>query len=197
MTRNGATGENQIEGDYLINAQGEDVVAGIRADQADRAAAARDAGRRTAEFEAIARTARAPLPRHAGRRVHDRARQALDAADARRQAHGAGRGAHRRRDGGGGADHAASRRCCGSSPEQVDFFLHPQFDPAALRAAAAQRAIGWRRASTSRPAPRSARSRSTPTPPSAGRRRRGGGDHGAARDQAGRRARHARRAAAS
>ena len=30
MTRNGRTGEKQIEGDYLINAQGEDVVAGIR-----------------------------------------------------------------------------------------------------------------------------------------------------------------------
>ncbi len=30
MTRDGSTGENHIEGDYLINAQGEDVVAGIR-----------------------------------------------------------------------------------------------------------------------------------------------------------------------
>lgn len=31
MSRNATTGENRIEGDYLINAQGEDVVAGIRA----------------------------------------------------------------------------------------------------------------------------------------------------------------------
>src|SRR5208337_2751888 len=30
MTRNATTGEKKIEGDYLINAQGEDVVAGIR-----------------------------------------------------------------------------------------------------------------------------------------------------------------------
>jgi pyruvate,orthophosphate dikinase len=30
LTRNGTTGENRIEGDYLVNAQGEDVVAGIR-----------------------------------------------------------------------------------------------------------------------------------------------------------------------
>jgi pyruvate,orthophosphate dikinase len=30
MTRNGSTGEPMIEGDYLTNAQGEDVVAGIR-----------------------------------------------------------------------------------------------------------------------------------------------------------------------
>jgi pyruvate,orthophosphate dikinase len=32
-TRNVSTGENELEGDYLINAQGEDVVAGIRATQ--------------------------------------------------------------------------------------------------------------------------------------------------------------------
>ncbi len=31
MSRHGATGDNHIEGDYLMNAQGEDVVAGIRA----------------------------------------------------------------------------------------------------------------------------------------------------------------------
>ena len=30
FTRNPATGENKIYGEYLINAQGEDVVAGIR-----------------------------------------------------------------------------------------------------------------------------------------------------------------------
>ena len=30
FTRNPATGENKLYGEYLINAQGEDVVAGIR-----------------------------------------------------------------------------------------------------------------------------------------------------------------------
>ena len=30
LSRNGTTGVNKIEGDYLKNAQGEDVVAGIR-----------------------------------------------------------------------------------------------------------------------------------------------------------------------
>ena len=39
--------------------------------------------------------ARAALPRHAGHRVHGRARQAVPAADAHRQAHRGGRGAHR------------------------------------------------------------------------------------------------------
>jgi pyruvate, orthophosphate dikinase len=33
MSRNATTGENELEGDYLVNAQGEDVVAGIRATQ--------------------------------------------------------------------------------------------------------------------------------------------------------------------
>jgi pyruvate,orthophosphate dikinase len=33
MTRHGSTGEPKIEGDYLVNAQGEDVVAGIRLTQ--------------------------------------------------------------------------------------------------------------------------------------------------------------------
>ncbi|MDY6906402.1 MAG: pyruvate, phosphate dikinase [Thermodesulfobacteriota bacterium] len=33
MTRNGATGEAKLEGDYLVNAQGEDVVAGTRMTQ--------------------------------------------------------------------------------------------------------------------------------------------------------------------
>lgn len=33
FTRNPATGENKLYGEYLINAQGEDVVAGIRTPQ--------------------------------------------------------------------------------------------------------------------------------------------------------------------
>ena len=36
FTRNPGTGENVIYGEYLINAQGEDVVAGIRTPKADR-----------------------------------------------------------------------------------------------------------------------------------------------------------------
>ncbi len=36
MSRNATTGEPQLEGDYLINAQGEDVVAGTRDHSADR-----------------------------------------------------------------------------------------------------------------------------------------------------------------
>ena len=55
---------------------------------------------------AFRRHLRAPgktLSRHAGSRIHHRARQAVDAADALRQAHGEGGDPHRRRDGQGRA----------------------------------------------------------------------------------------------
>ena len=52
------------------------------------------------------RPARAPLSRHAGHRVHRRARQALHAPDPLRQAHRQGGPPDRRRHGRGGADHA-------------------------------------------------------------------------------------------
>ncbi len=44
FTRNPATGESGIYGEYLVNAQGEDVVAGIRTPQPIRPAAGRDGG---------------------------------------------------------------------------------------------------------------------------------------------------------
>ena len=53
---------------------------------------------------------RRPLPRHAGHRVHRRARQALDAADPHRQAHGAGGAENRRVDLSRRAASAATRR---------------------------------------------------------------------------------------
>ncbi len=62
------------------------------------------------------RPARAPLPRHVRHRVHDRAGQALDAADARRQAHRPGRAADGGRDdeGTGHRPRARPRPCRGS-----------------------------------------------------------------------------------
>ena len=114
-TRNVSTGEHALEGDYLLNAQGEDVVAGTRADAAHRQAGRADAGglHRAATHRQAAREA---LPRGAGHRVHRGARHALDAADARRQAHRPRRGAHRGGPGEGEAASRARRRCCGSLP---------------------------------------------------------------------------------
>ncbi len=47
MSRNATTGEPHIEGDYLTNAQGEDVVAGIRATKPIEDLSARDPRRAT------------------------------------------------------------------------------------------------------------------------------------------------------
>ncbi|MGE4190811.1 MAG: PEP/pyruvate-binding domain-containing protein, partial [Thermoanaerobaculia bacterium] len=55
MTRSGATGENQIEGDYLTNAQGEDVVAGIRSTKPIEQLRT-EMPASWAEFEQVART---------------------------------------------------------------------------------------------------------------------------------------------
>ena len=102
FTRNPSTGADEFYGEYLVNAQGEDVVAGIRTPQhadhrrqrgqrLDPAGDGRgDAGGLRGAGQGAA-DARRPLPRHAGHRVHRRARQAVDAADAHRQAHRAGR----------------------------------------------------------------------------------------------------------
>ena len=58
--------------------------------------------------------ARAPLPRHAGRRVHDRGGAPLPAADPQREAPGAGGGALRPRRGRGGA----ARRLRGAADDR-------------------------------------------------------------------------------
>ena len=108
FTRNPSTGEKKLYGEFLINAQGEDVVAGIRTPQEITEAGAQgsrlrqavdgsgDAGR-LRRAQAHPRRAGAALPRHAGPRIHRRAGQAVDAADAQRQAHRQGGAAHRRR----------------------------------------------------------------------------------------------------
>ncbi len=129
FTRNPSTGEKKLYGEFLINAQGEDVVAGIRTPQEITEAARKEAGFRQAVdgggaaggFRRVAahpRQARKALPRHAGSRIHRRAGQAVDAADAQRQAHRAGRVAHRRRAGAGEADHAKRKRWRASIPRR-------------------------------------------------------------------------------
>ena len=104
MTRSGATGAPGHRGRLPDQRPGRGRRRRRPADQADRRAAPRDAGG-LRRVRGDRREARAPLSRHAGRRVHHRARQALDAADPRRQAHRPGRRAHRRRHGPGGPDH--------------------------------------------------------------------------------------------
>jgi pyruvate,orthophosphate dikinase len=133
MTRSGATGENQIEGDYLINAQGEDVVAGIRRTKPieqlrDEMPAA------WAEFESIARK----LERHY-REMQDveftveRGKLwMLQTRDAKRTAQAAVRIAVEMAD-----EELITRQqaVLRVTPDQVDFFLHPQFGSDSVLAA--------------------------------------------------------------
>ena len=116
FTRNPSTGDKRLYGEFLINAQGEDVVAGIRTPQEITEAAREEAGsdkpsmekampEAFKELDAHLRRARAPLPRHAGPRIHGRAGQAVDAADPLGQAHRQGGAQDRGRACQRGADH--------------------------------------------------------------------------------------------
>ncbi len=116
FTRDPSTGEHRLYGEYLINAQGEDVVSGIRTPEPIGSLAAAPPGvlSRAGAYRA---PAGATLPRRAGHGVHHRARQALHAADPPRPALRSCGGAHRLRDGGrgrhlaggGGEPHTAQR----------------------------------------------------------------------------------------
>ena len=86
FTRNAATGENKPYGDFLINAQGEDVVAGIRNTEDLDALGKHFPEIHDELLDIFARLER-HYQRHVRHRVHDRAGQALDAPDAGRQAH--------------------------------------------------------------------------------------------------------------
>ena len=120
FTRNPATGENVIYGEYLVNAQGEDVVAGIRTPKPIAAMAQEMPGlyRQLLELRGEARGA---LQGGAGLRVHDRARPALLPADAQRQDERArdgddvGRDVRGRPDLEGPGARPRSTRCCSSS----------------------------------------------------------------------------------
>ncbi len=133
MTRNGSTGEPGLEGDFLINAQGEDVVAGIRMTE-DISHMAETFPKAYEELNAIAGKLE----------LHYRDMQdveftiekgklwMLQTRDGKRTARAAVRIAvDMTREGLISMDEAVLR----ISPDQIDFFLHPQFDPAALAAA--------------------------------------------------------------
>jgi pyruvate,orthophosphate dikinase len=136
MTRNATTGEKKIEGDYLINAQGEDVVAGIRA---------------TLPVEQMSET----LPSAWNQFVditntleqHYRNMQdveftvergtlwMLQTRDGKRTAQAAVRiAADMSEEGLIDREEAVMR----VTPEQVDFFLHPQFNSSSRKSAIAE-----------------------------------------------------------
>ena len=133
MTRNASTGEKHIEGDYLMNAQGEDVVAGIRQTK-DIQELKQELPEAYAEFEQICEN----LETHY-RDMQDveftieRSKLwMLQTRDGKRTAQSAVRIAVDMVEEGLISREEAVLRV---TPEQVDFFLHPQFETEAKKSA--------------------------------------------------------------
>jgi pyruvate, orthophosphate dikinase len=131
MSRNASTGEPHLEGDFLVNAQGEDVVAGIRVTEPiehlrEVMPELYD------EFEQIARR----LEKHYTEMqdmeftIEQGKLWLLQTRNGKRTAQAAVRIAVDMVDEGLITKEEAVRRV---SPDQIDFFLHPQFDAEAIR----------------------------------------------------------------
>ena len=139
LTRNGTTGQKQIEGDYLINAQGEDVVAGIRKTR-DLSTLKQEMPAIYAEFEQIVNQ----LEKHYREMqdveftVEKGKLWMLQTRNGKRTAQAAVRIAVEMAEEKLITKQEAVLRV---TPEQVDFFLHPQFERQALAAAKAEGAL--------------------------------------------------------
>ncbi|MDJ0924537.1 MAG: pyruvate, phosphate dikinase, partial [Acidimicrobiia bacterium] len=135
MSRNGATGENKIEGDYLFNAQGEDVVAGIRA-TIHLEDMANDMPHAYEELLAISDK----LEKHYRDMqdmeftVENSKLWLLQTRDGKRTAQAAVRIAVDMAEEGLISKEEAVMRV---TPDQIDFFLHPQFTTESRKAATA------------------------------------------------------------
>ncbi|GAB6192625.1 pyruvate, phosphate dikinase [Desulfocastanea catecholica] len=133
LTRSGTTGERRIEGDYLTNAQGEDVVAGIRKTK-DLSELKKEMPEVHAEFERVAML----LENHY-REMQDveftiekGKLWMLQTRDGKRTSQAAVRIAVDMAEEGLISKEEALMRV---TPELLDFFFHPQFDPQSIKAA--------------------------------------------------------------
>ena len=129
MSRNGLTGEPELEGDFLLNAQGEDVVAGIRVTQ-PLADLQQEMPEIYAELAQIARTLEAHYRNMQDIEftIESNKLWILQTRDGKRTAQAEVRIAVDMVDEGLIDRSEAVRRV---RPEQVDFFLHPQLEEAA------------------------------------------------------------------
>ena len=131
MSRNASTGEPELEGDFLINAQGEDVVAGIRITQ-PMAELREVMPESYDQFNTIAKS----LEKHYRNMqdmeftIEENKLWLLQTRDGRRTAQAEVRIASDMVDEGLITKEEAVRRV---QPEQVDFFLHPQLEPEARK----------------------------------------------------------------
>jgi pyruvate,orthophosphate dikinase len=133
MTRSATTGENDIEGDYLTNAQGEDVVAGIRMTK-PISELAREMPKADEQFRRIARR----LEKHYKNMqdveftIERGQLWMLQTRDGKRTAQAEVRIAVDQAEEGLIPRKEAVRRV---KPAQIDFYLHPQFDMQARKQA--------------------------------------------------------------
>ena len=199
FTRNPSTGAREVYGEFLLNAQGEDVVAGIRTPQNITKAARVAAGDKDpsleeqmpATFAELAddlRQARAALRRHAGRRVHDPETASCGCcrratASARPRPRSRSRSISSR-DGVHLRDATAVMRV---DPSALDQLLHPTIDAERGQGPAHHGAACLARCGLGRDR---VHIRTTPRSPKGKGRER---DPGAHRDEPGRHPRHARR----
>jgi pyruvate,orthophosphate dikinase len=133
MSRNASTGEHELEGDFLMNAQGEDVVAGIRVTE-PISDLKKEMPTVYEEFDTIARK----LEKHY-RNMQDMEFTIesgklwlLQTRDGKRTAQAEVRIASDMVDEGLISKEEAVWRV---KPAQVDFFLHPQLDSSAIKSA--------------------------------------------------------------
>ena len=129
FTRNPSTGERELFGEFLVNAQGEDVVAGIRTPRPIRELKA-ETGAAYGEMEAAMATLE----------THYRDLQDVEFTIERGGSTSSRRvpasGPRRRRCGSPAswsprASSSATRLCSGSTPRQLDQLMHPAIDPGA------------------------------------------------------------------
>ncbi len=131
MSRNASTGEPELEGDYLINAQGEDVVAGIRVTE-PLSKLRYEMPEAYNEFDAISRKLEAHYRNMQDIEftIENGKLWLLQTRDGKRTAQAEVRIAVDMVEEGLITKEQAVRRV---QPAQVDFFLHPQLDEEARR----------------------------------------------------------------
>ncbi len=133
MTRNATTGENQIEGDYLTNAQGEDVVAGIRlTDDISKLKQEMPVAYKEFEETCVKLETHYREMQDVEFTIEKNKLWMLQTRDGKRTAQAAVRIAVEMVEEGLITREEAVMRV---SPDQVDFFLHPQFDREAINKA--------------------------------------------------------------
>jgi pyruvate, orthophosphate dikinase len=134
MTRSGATGQPGLEGDYLINAQGEDVVSGTRATRPlETLAEAMPQAHAELQRTAAALEAHYRDMQDIEFTIEDAKLWLLQTRDGKRTAQAAVRIAVDLANEGLITQRNALRRV---TPSQIDFFLHPQLAAAARKQAA-------------------------------------------------------------